>query len=229
MAQFNAERVSHTKQGRFRQKRFSPQMVGIEQPKQPRAVRLARKPGATPLSANSSASVTTSLGCTLAWACLGWSAMISSTRQNKSMINSSGDMRIGSLWVVRDRKDHLFACPCQSTTSTTDYVRSAIFRLASFDKAMQSSLETYSPPVGNLPVAQHVWGKLRGKGNTLASNNWPYPYLQWNIDIESTTSDDHGYTYTSEPTFYPMLAEGISGEVEDFQVFSPSFRSKESL
>lgn len=56
---------------------------------------------------------------------------------------------------------------CEATAA---YLRTAVFRLAGLAPAMQQTLlnAPYHQPLGSWPVAQHVWGKLEGRSETLA-------------------------------------------------------------
>src|SRR5690242_17985578 len=84
--------------------------------------------------ANSKANVTTSLGCKLAWLCLGTSYMASSTRQNSSVIKSLVDIR--------------FSCSCGLSNNSfrEPYVFVKLAPLVSYDFLLGAGPSSISIP-----------------------------------------------------------------------------------
>ncbi len=111
---------------------------------------------------------------------------------------------------------------CEATAA---HLRTAIFRLAGVTPAMQETLldAPYHQPLGSWPVAQHVWGKLEGRSETLAPEHSFFPYLEWDVELQSITQNDQGeYIYAGAIEVEAHLASGVQFKLEDFQVYNAS-------
>lgn len=113
----------------------------------------------------------------------------------------------------------------KTRTRLANYIRLSILEICGLDESEFSVLtkKPFDEPIGYYPIAYYIRGKLSGERNVLAAKDNLYPYMKWNIEIESTHFDEKG-DFQVKPNINctAELAEGISFSDINIEIWRPA-------